>query len=330
MVVLENYTATTHTKVLAPPKECLLGNRVVVVSMSSSSISNLPAMSVITTTDFDGNVTVWPGSLHVDLTLGAQPMLLPIPPSWSAITAIETDVAPEDWRELEDRIPTPSDPVWPDSPRSNLLQRTLLGEFSDAALGNLNYPGDSNGVPHSFRYQRLGHNRAIATFVFDDAEHLSPSIYNSYDETQKGLNGSTWVFELTFTSDGAAQYTLTITKEGELPTVAESIADFTGAGIDLDEFPNELTLPDNPPQASGEDLSGVEVAAAITAPQIGANDVQTFLVSNAGVAYSPGDWLEPKDGGNQRMMIVGAGPSLRQPSPLFLQTFLHSDCTNEP
>ncbi len=261
----------------------------------------------ITTTDFDGNVTVWPGSLHVDLTLGAQPMLLPIPPSWSAITAIETDVAPENWRELEDRIPTPSDPEWPDFPRFNLLQRTLLREFSDAALGNLNYPGNPNGVPHSFRYQRLGHNRATVTFVFEDYEHLLPSIYNRYDETQEGLNSSTWVFDLTFTSDGAAQYTLTITKEGELPTVAEGIVDFTGDGINLDEFPNELTLPDDPPQESGEDLSGVEVAAAITTPQIGANDVQTFLVSNAGVAYSPGDWLEPKDGGNQRMMIVGAG-----------------------
>ena len=38
--------------------------------------------------------------------------------------------------------------------------------------------------------------------------------------------------------------------------------------------------------------------------------MQTFLVNNPGLqpaAYSPGDWLEPKDGSNQRMMIVGAG-----------------------
>ncbi len=69
-------------------------------------------------------------------------------------------------------------------------------------------------------------------------------------------------------------------------------------------------LPDDPPQASGEDRSGLEVAAAIGTQRIGGDDVQTFLVNNPGLqtaAYSPGDWLEPKDGSNQRMMIVGAG-----------------------
>ena len=64
-----------------------------------------------------------------------------------------------------------------------------------------------------------------------------------------------------------------------------------------------------PPQASGEDRSGVEVAAAVSTTRIGPDDLQTFLVNDAGLqtaAYSPGDWLEPKDGSNQRMMIVGA------------------------
>ena len=119
--------------------------------------------------------------------------------------------------------------------------------------------------------------------------------------------GSTWVFDLTFTSDGAARFTLTVTKEGYLPAVVEGVVDFHGDGIIVDEFPEELLLPDDPPQASGEDVSGVEVAAAVTVTRIGANDLQTFLVSASGADYQPGDWLEPKDGGNQRMMIVGAG-----------------------
>ena len=50
------------------------------------------------------------------------------------------------------------------------------------------------------------------------------------------------------------------------------------------------------------------MAAAITASRIGPDDQQVLLVSAAGGNYQPGDWLEPKDGGNQRMMIVSAGP----------------------
>ena len=113
---------------------------------------------------------------------------------------------------------------------------------------------------------------------------------------------------VTITSDGGAEFSLTVTKEGELPLTGEGFVDFTGDGIDLDEFPEELLLPDEPPQASGEDVSGVEVAAAITASRIGPDDQQVLLVSAAGGNYQPGDWLEPKDGGNQRMMIVSAGP----------------------
>ena len=99
----------------------------------------------------------------------------------------------------------------------------------------------------------------------------------------------------------------TESKKGEEPQAGYIPIDFSGNSIGFSEFPAESFLPDDPPQASGEDLSGVEVAAAITTPQIGANDVQTFLVNNTTATYSPGDWLEPKDGSNQRMMIVGAG-----------------------
>ena len=119
--------------------------------------------------------------------------------------------------------------------------------------------------------------------------------------------GSTWVFDLTFTSDGAARFTLTVTKEGHLPTMVEGVVDFHGDGISVDEFPEELLLPDDPPQASGEDVSGVEVAAAITTTRIGGDDLQTMLVSASGADHQPGDWLEPKDGSNQRMIIVSAG-----------------------
>ena len=89
--------------------------------------------------------------------------------------------------------------------------------------------------------------------------------------------------------------------------MVEGFVDFHGDGISFDEFPEELLLPDDPPQASGEDVSGVEIAAAVSVGRIDQDDVQTFLGSNSGAAYRPGDWLEPKDGSNQRMMIVGAG-----------------------
>ena len=262
----------------------------------------------VTITDPNGNITTWPGMLYATLELGAQPILLPIPPSWSAAIAIETDVAPEDWNELESRIPTPLNPVIPTSPRDNLLGRTLFGGLSGVV-----YAGDFDdyrgGLNHSFGLDKLGHNRAIVTIEFWDYRDLYPDDYENFDEVQKEISGSTWVFDLTFTSDGAAKVTMTITKEGFLPTVIERFIDFAGDSINVGEFPDELLLPDDPPQASGEDRSGVEVAAAVSTNLINGYDVQTFLINHPGVqtaAYSPGDWLEPKDGSNQRMMIVGA------------------------
>ena len=228
-----------------------------------------------------GGASVWPGMPHLDLTLGAQPVLLPIPPSWSA--AIEADFAPE--------------PANTDRVRGELLRRFFPSNVLDTN-GGLNYRPD---------YLRLGRNRAIQTIEFPWRD---PKLISGRDEAETArrltLNGTTWSFDLTFTSDGAARFTLTITKEGHLPTIVEGIVDFHGDGISVDEFPEELVLPDDPPQASGEDVSGVEVAAAITTTRIGGEDVQTLLVSDSGATYRPGDWLEPKDGSNQRMMIVGA------------------------
>ena len=249
----------------------------------------------------DGSVTVWPGMPHLDLTLGAQPILLPIPPSWSAAIAIETDFAPDDWNGLEARIPTPRSPVHPPSPRDNLLVRTLFEGLANAVAGGGDY--ENNGLSYGYRYEKLGRNRA--TISFDFREQYTDD-YDRFDQLQQTLIGSIWVFDLTFTSAGAAKYTLTITKDGHLPTVLEGVVDFHGDGINLDEFPDELLLPDDRPQASGEDVSGVEVAAALTVTRIGGDDVQTLLVSDSGATYRPGDWLEPKDGSNQRMMIVGA------------------------
>ena len=237
-----------------------------------------------------GDVPVWPGIPHLDLTLGAQPVLLLVPPYWSAAIAIETDFAPDqdNWHRMGDA---------PD--------RSLLGN----TYGRL-FTGDFDGLRYfrSTLYEKRGRNRATLTYTFgyyagggEEAE------YQSLDDFQKEVFGSTWVFDLTFTSDGAARFTLTITKEGHLPTVVEGVVDFHGDGISVDEFPEELLLPEDPPQASGEDVSGVEVAAAVTTTRIGGDDLLTLLVSASGADYRSGDWLEPKDGSNQRMMIVGAG-----------------------
>ena len=242
----------------------------------------------VTTTDPDGNATVWPGSLHVDLTLGAQPILLPIPPSWYEAIAVEADYA---------RVESHASDI------ENELRKRFFPDFTDLV-------GTDGGLDYHYHRERAGLGRNRFAFVVSFPRRDPKNIYgrNEAESNRKlALNGSEWTFVVTITSDGGAEFSLTFTKEGELPVTGEGFVDFTGDGIDFDEFPDELTLPDDPPQASGEDHSGVEVAAAITAPQIGANDVQTLLVSNAGAAYQPGDWLEPKDGSNQRMMIVGAG-----------------------
>ena len=243
----------------------------------------------VTISDSGGDVPVWPGVPHLDLTLGAQPVLLPIPPSWSAAIAIETDVPGDLQRDLA---------------------LTLANPFLALAICPQSNP-NCTGLNFSRGYLSLGRNRVIVTIEFPARD---PKIFDSLEEPErtqkKTLNGSTLVFDVNFTSDGSAEYTLTITKEGHLPTVVEGFVDFAGDSINVDEFPEELQLPDDPPQASGEDRSGVEVATAASASRIGPDDVQTFLVNNPGLqpaAYSPGDWLEPKDGSNQRMMIVGAG-----------------------
>ena len=253
----------------------------------------------VTIADEEGESATWPGIFHADPALDLQ---LPVPPSWWAAAAIETDYAPEDWNSLESRIPTPRNPALPESPRDHLLERTLLGQRGEAAFGETE-------LGYGFGYEKVGRNRAVVTIDFRSWCEQHPDFCEDLNESLEDLARSTWSFDLTFTSDGAARYTLTVTRDGHLPEVKQGFVDFNGNSIDLSEFPEEIRLPLAPPQATGQDRSGVEVAAAISAAEIGGDDVQTFLISDQGVqstAYQPGDWLEPKDGSNQRMLIVGA------------------------
>ena len=110
-------------------------------------------------------------------------------------------------------------------------------------------------------------------------------------------------------SSDAAEYTVTIYREGQESLTLNGFIDFT-SGDNLSSFPPELLPPGSPPQASGNDLFGVDAATGSTSLSIDDNSIQTILVQDGGIediAYEPGDWLEPKDGGNQRMMIVGPG-----------------------
>ena len=119
-----------------------------------------------------------------------------------------------------------------------------------------------------------------------------------------------WVIDLEFISSDAAKYTITLHRKGREPVTLDGFIDFK-SGDYLSDFPPELVPPRHPPQAAGRDLSGIDAASASTSLSIAPDSLQTILLRGDGIqdiAYTPGDWLEPKDGGNQRMMIVGAGP----------------------
>ena len=89
-----------------------------------------------------------------------------------------------------------------------------------------------------------------------------------------------------------------------------SITD-SAVGRELEFSEGESTtrsIPENTP--AGINVGPPVSAAALTANRIGGADIQVFQVSDPGIqpaAYRPGDWLEPKDGSDQRMMIVGIG-----------------------
>ena len=256
-----------------------------------------------TTTDSEGNETVWPGMLHSDLTLSALPVLLPIPPSWSAAIAAETDGAPQDYSALKDRLES-LNPDHNSSEDPDIVWQTLFGVELISEVERVAEYGNTT------KYEKIGRNRAQITVTFDASfDNLSDYDNIPWSPTEQLFANSTWVFDITFLSDDSVLYTATRFGEGEQPITVRSFIDLSGGRANLNEFPPELTLPDDPPQASGTDRTGVEVAPAISSRRITGAEVQTFLVNDPALqvtAYRPGDWLEPKDGSNQRMMIVGA------------------------
>ena len=267
-----------------------------------------------TITDAEGNVTNWPGILHATLESGAQPILLPIPPSWSAAIAIETDFAPADYQAFYGRLrslnPDHDGAHGPDLLWLTLFGGDLIHEVEEvASYGNLT------------QYEKIGRNRARVIVTFDDSLDVSGA-YDAipWSSDQELFVDSEWVFELTFTGEDTVTITATRLKDGEPPLGSgRATIDLRGGRINLEAFPEETVLPALPPQASGSDRSGVAVAAAVTARQITGDDIQTFLVSSLAslaAAYRPGDWLEPKDGSYQRMMIVGATPANRASTTL--------------
>ena len=279
------------------------GGRIYVFDLEFHPSGNVSA----TVTDEDGNSTHWPGMIHTTLELEAEPILLPIPPSWSAAIAFQTDAAPSDYLQFGDLLQK----LNPDYDRAydpDIIWQTLFGEDLIKAVGEVAGYGNSTG------YEKIGRNRARVTITFDDSLDVD-DVYDdrSWSSTDRLFVDSEWVFDLTFGPNDTVTFTATRLKDGEPPvTLSSGTIDLRGGSSNLDEFPAETILPDTPPQASGSDRSGVEIAPAIGARRIGGDDLQTFLVNNTGlqaVSYSPGDWLEPKDGSHQRMMIVGVTPA---------------------
>ena len=292
---LPHYTDGDYTYENTGPSQGKLTFRDAVGDSSVFTLDFEPSGNMrVTVADEEGEPATWPGIFHSDPALDLQ---LPIPPSWWAAVAIETDYAPE----------SGPGPIVVDGLSEVFGPGRDVGLLGTDLYVRLD-SGPTNGLTFLYRthYEKIGRNRGVITFRFDLEDETK---IENLDEFQKGVYGSTWVFDLVFTSDGAARYTLTATKEGQVPLVKQGFIDFNGDSINLNEFPEEVLPPVAPAQASATDVSGVEIAAAVSAPQISGSDVQTFLISDQGLqqaSYSPGDWLEPKDGSNQRMMIVGA------------------------
>ena len=276
----------------------------------------------VTVADPDGNSPGWPGMPDTLLEGNSQPILLPIPPSWSAAIEIETDGAPEDMTELLERIPpvNPDDPLDP-SYRSSTqqLDRFLLGDLHSRIFG------DCECLIVSYDYDKIGRNRATLALTWRRA--------GSEDDEEtpfdRNLLESTFFFDLSFLTEDSGTVKLTITREGESPVTLDGFLDLKAGSSGTDSFPDELELPNEAPQASGQDRNGVQIAPVTTPDSIGQNDIQTFLVHNVGsqpASYSPGDWLEPKDGGNQRMMVVASS----QPAAAGPTAQAHPSKSREP
>ena len=253
----------------------------------------------VSVTEPDGGLPGWPGMPETLIQGGSQPVLLPIPPSWSAAIEIETDVAPEDIDGLAERIPLPDGT----ESRIGLVQGLLLGEVWEEAFKDSD-GNTSLAIAHNMTYSKVGRNRAMVTITWE-----RDGTNEALTDLQQKLLDSTFVFDLRFHTEDSASMTSTITLPGQPAIRDDAFIDLKFGTDTTESFPEELSLPDLPPQDSGEDVSGVQIAPVTSIASIGQDDRQTFLVHNSGVqpiSYSPGDWLEPKDGGNQRMMVVSS------------------------
>ena len=223
------------------------------------------------------------------------PILLPTPPS-SPINLDGPDFAPQSGEDFWNRFP-PTD-----------LYRGGWSDI-DAMLGDntLYRPFQHFSYNH---YVKTDRNRATITLTFGEFEPTHPERSPALsDEFYEQFTGAAWTIDIEFLTAGSIGYAATLYIDGS-PTglTLSGVVDYDGNRMEPDEFPPETLPPDDPPQARGQDLPGVDLAPATTAGGIGPNDLQPFLLDGADLqpaAYRPGDWLEPKDGSAQRMMIAG-------------------------
>ena len=251
--------------------------------------------------DTDGYAMNWSGVPHLDLMGTSTTLRLPLADSWLVATSRVANYAPDDINDLVSLIPTPTNDSNSESTGRSLLEKTLMRNVFDMAYDGPN----PYAISYRFRYKTLGPNRAVLTMVWERNHE------GDLSDSQEVLLGSTWTFNLDFIAEGAARTILSVSKEGAETSVLHYVVDFAGGdSTDADRFPDELLPPRAAPQAPGEDLSGVEIAAARTIVQLSSDDLLTFIVKmpdSETATYSAGDWIEPKDGANQRMMIVGTG-----------------------
>lgn len=259
----------------------------------------------ISVTDVEGNPKHWPGWINIPLIVDVPSILLPIPPSWDAAIAYEIDpinLAPDDISETEVG----------DFLQNIIGNDTVFITWEDYKKGHI--PSGRFVLFRIKNYEKLDNNRAILT----PRSILIGWPHNS--SNQEGLFPSylllhtDWKIDLNFVDNDVANYTVTFTdrRSGMVLRTMTGTYDFKSVdssvgSISFNEFPNEILAPDDEPQAPGRDRPGIQVAAALTSTSIRGDDLQTFLANTVNASYSPGDWLEPKDGSNQRMMVVGVG-----------------------
>ena len=110
--------------------------------LSSSPLDVQPSGRMqVTVADADGNSPGWPGMPDTSCWRAASlPILLPIPPSWSAAIEIETDWGSQGHgcTELEGRIPTPAEPrripIAHEPSEDLAAERLLLGDVWDSLI----------------------------------------------------------------------------------------------------------------------------------------------------------------------------------------------------